>query len=242
MKNKFLGLVVGGALAATASGASAAPILAVDLDATTAMIDSVLMVPIGTPLMISIVAFDDGLGAPILVDTVSMGVSTSVPGVASIGAPTMAGAFAASIFLPLDLGSGAAVGPGSPLTPLPAPAPTPGADTGIVGYFSAIGSAGAAFLPIGSLALGGVSVLDLAPTVAASVGPTTFSIFGFPAGSELNFSPPTGPGPLFPTLVPGFLTVFDPGPPPNGIPEPGTMLLFGVGLLGLAGLRRRRTA
>jgi hypothetical protein len=33
-----------------------------------------------------------------------------------------------------------------------------------------------------------------------------------------------------------------PGPDPNPIPEPGTSLLFGLGMLGLAAVRRRRTA
>jgi hypothetical protein len=49
--------------------------------------------------------------------------------------------------------------------------------------------------------------------------------------------PPTpGPGPTPEPPTPG------PGPGPAPIPEPGTMLLFGAGLLGLAGFARRKKA
>lgn len=233
MRNKLLGLLVGGALAATASSVSAAPILAIDLDSTTPGIQSSLMVTSGTALSIDVVAYDDGTPVtPILVDSVVMGVMTSAPGIAPVTAPTAAGSFAGSLFpAAADAFTVGPVVPGTALFPF---LPTPLLDTGIVGYFGVIGAPGAALLPIGAAAA--IDVLNLGLTAATGVAGSTatFSIFGFPPGSELGF----GGAPLTPALLSGTVTIIPSGPTP--MPEPATMALFGMGLLGLAGLRRRR--
>ncbi len=65
---------------------SAAPIVAIDLDRTTAGIQSSLTVSPGAMILVDVVAFDDGSPpTPVAVDSVILDVLNSAPGVASLG-------------------------------------------------------------------------------------------------------------------------------------------------------------
>ena len=109
--------------------------------------------------------------------------------------------------------------PGTPLFPFLAPSP---GTLGLVGYFSLLGPGGAGLLPIGPMF---VDLINLPTITAGSLGMSTLSIMGSPPGSELGFAT----APLFPTLASGTITVT------SAVPEPATVLLLGVGLIGMLG-------
>lgn len=235
-------LVTALALSAACSSltTSAVPMLGLDMDPSTPGIQSSLSVPEGSTFSINLVAFDDGTPiTPILVDAVGIEL-LSIPGTgsATFGGAT-AGSFAALMGPPglgaIDVGDGMFTGIDASLAALP-PTPTPGS----LGNFSYFGSP--ALLSVTTAA-----VAEIADTfdelmsfsfTAGTAGSMSFSTLGFPPGTELLFS--GAGGPLFPGLLPtGLLTITSivppppPPPPPTGAPEPGTIALMALGLLGL---------
>lgn len=220
MRNKLLGILVGGALAVTASNASAAPMLAIDLDTTMMGIQSMLSFDVGAaPASISaaVVAFDPmGLS---FADTVGLDVTSSMTSVGALGpVTTLGGLFPFAI----DLFSFAAVAPGAVLTPFGAPS---AGSLGLLGFGSLAGP--------GILGAVPVSLIDFTILPGMTVGSTTFTIVPGAGGALFLAGFPVATGGAGATL-----TLTDSGPVP--VPEPGALLLFGAGLLGLAGLRRRR--
>lgn len=223
MRNKLLGILVGGALAATASNASAAPMLAIDLDTTMMGIQSSLMFDVGSApasLSAAVVAFDSAVGGS-FVDLVVLDVTSAMTGVGALGpVTTLGGLFG----LAIDLNSFGAVVPGAALLPAGAPG---GGSLGGLGF----GTLGAP----GMLGATPVSVIEFTILPGMTVGSSTFSIVPGAGGALFLDGVPVATGGASATL-----TLTDSGPVP--VPEPGALLLFGAGLLGLAGLRRRRKA
>lgn len=226
--------------------ANAGPMLGLDMDPSTPGIQSTLSVPDGSPFSINLVAFDDGtIPTPILVDTIAIElVALSLvgpgPDPASFGGAT-AGAIAASMGPPgvgaIDIVDGMPTGFDPTLAALPGFFP---GSLGLFGYFGA-----PTLLSVSTLAAAMVAdtfdVMMSFSFTADTVGDMMFDVSGFPPGTELLFAGAPSGGPLFPTLLaPGSLTIMPlvpppppPPPPPPGIPEPGTIALMVLGLVGL---------
>ncbi len=214
------GLVVALLLFVGVTTAAALPIISIDLDGGpggTAGIQSTLTVDPGSSFTIDVVIADAAI-VPAFFDTVILEPFFNDAGAVLSPGPTLAtwGAFAGGSldlfggFVPAVPGALAGVGPS-------------GAPAG--GFASGSGAVG----------LLGFFVAPAVPTVIFSIdftalasGTSTILAAGSPFGSpELAL----GGGPVFATLASGTVTV---------TPEPGTWLLMGSGLVGLAGLAWRR--
>ena len=231
-KNKSwsIGVALAGLVGLCGHTASAAPIISVDVDPLTAGIQSTLTVAPSTMFTVDILISDDGAPlSPTVFDTVILEVSFNDSGAILAPGPTgpVAGALAgnsastASVFGP----AGSPVPGATVLTAGPS-APQPGfaSGSGAIGFLD----------PLTFTVVPGTPMTIFSIDLTAGLGPGSSTILaaGTPPGSpELALA---GVG-IAASLVRGTVNVV-------AVPEPGTLLLFATGLLGMAVMMRRRRA
>lgn len=224
-------IIFGLAVMFKAATASALPIISVDLDPGTAGIQSVLIVAPGDIFTVDVVYTGDGVAVfdTFGFDVVFNNLGAGILGLAGgTGSPTAGAIAALAPVSAVDAFTFVAVAPGNALTPSGFPILPPAgftAHSSLVGILSlAIPFGGG--VPIGAgieVDLFSLDLVALAPgmsTLAASTGGVLGGLFLAGGVPSLPF-----------TLVSGSITV---------VPEPGTFLLMGVGLAGLAIWQRRR--
>jgi len=214
-----------------ATTASAIPVISIDLDPTTAGIQSSLSVASGSSFTIDMVITGDGAA---LFDTFAFAADFNDAGAVlglfgGTGSPTAGSIAGLAPILATDLFSGAPVGPGSPLTPSGVPFPvTPGFASSSDGLgMSSLG------LPFGPAPIPAGLTIDLFSLTLVAMGPGTSTVL-----------PSTGGG-LGGLAFAGFPVAFGTSGgtvtvAPSVIPVPAAIWLFGTALIGLAGFGKRK--
>ena len=223
--------------------ASAISVISIDLDPTTAGIQSTLGVILGSSFTIDVVITGDGVMG---FDTIAFDVAFNDLGAVlgltgGTGSPT-AGALAGTapglfpVTLPgeaLDAFGGAAVAPGGSLTsdlfPLAA---------GFAGGIGGVGllSPGPGF-PIGGgpfPTIGSGATIPVFSLTLLAMGPGTSTVLPSTGGGLGGLAFFGGPVPF--TTASGTVTVTS----PSAVPVPAAIWLFGTGILGLIGFSKRR--
>ena len=215
--------------------ASAGPIISIDLDPSTAGIQSALSVGVGAPFTIDVLIADDGLlVTPTLFDTVILEAFFNDAGaVLGLGPGfPLWGPLADNVpFSTVDFFGPALSGAPIPLTGTPAGV-GPSSPGG--GFASGSGAIGLLDPTLFTIIPGPPTLIFSVDFTALGAGTSTIVAAGTgPFGSpELALAGPPG---IFAMTVPGTVTVMA----PTGVPVPGTLLLLGIGLIGLVGLNRR---
>ena len=212
---RFLrGLLVGGALTAVASAASAVPVLysftsgSVTLTATVSGIG--VAGPVTIPLTGTSVTIDQGL---LYLNSISFAVGAS--GIIPV---SYAG------FTSIHIDSATLTGTGGVLTPT-----FPGVYDYSIGPVNVLGQFDAVHTnPINNINNAAFGFVN--PSASGSIFVSTGQVDL--DGITLGQIDADGAGPIPPLILKGDFTF-------TGVPEPGTALLLGMGLAGFAGLRRR---
>lgn len=212
--------------------ASAALVISIDMDPTTAGIQSSLTIVQGNAFDIDVVVTSDGFT---LFETAIFQVDFNDTGsvLGLMGGPT-AGSLALMSPFVIDAFSPSPILPGAPLLALPAP-PTP-PYTATSGQTGLLSLAGPFFLP--PLSVTDIFGLNF-DTLALGTSTLSATSGMGPFGGGLAF----GGLPVPFTTVGGTVTVTAAPvipPIPNPIPEPTILMLFGLGLFGLATSKSRK--